>query len=755
MTVRPAACALLLLLAGSGRAVGAEEQQGIRVELRVHGAGAVTVPVGLVASRGEDELIRSRATAPGSVVLDVQPPFRLDAEAEGFWSRPLAAEEPLAEALEIHLWPRNSVRALLRVPRGHALPAAVSLRLRQDGDRKGGLLTDVTILCPVDDEGRLECALPAVDDLDVRLRAPGFASRFFWDLDLASATPHDLGSVVLRPGASVIGRVEVPAGFDLAKVRAVLLPAENAAHALPTGGSGGDRGLLAEASPDARGHIALEGLPAGSYRLEVRHPALAPYVMPLVRVVDGGQTELAETVVLVEPIPLRLVFDPPFDPHGGDWRARIYRRAGPATRWRVGGGDDLVAVAGLLEVSAGPGAYEVEVFDSRGVRLASEEIDAAAGGEPHLLRIRPVFVAGLVTLGDEPVLARVTFRGPVTVAMDADVDGRFGGYLPRPGEWDVAVHSFEPPIDRRDRSITIEIEESQERAFLHLRLPDTTLTGTVVDEEGRSVAGAEVTVTDPLLTSSEVTVETDDDGAFEVRGLDEGEVQAQAVVPGEEASSQPVTARLQEGEVARVRLVLRAHGRLRGRIVGADGDALPGVWLEAQPFGGSGVLDAPSARPRATDPAGRFDLSFPRSTAIVHLSVLAPGRPLTQAVVELGDVGDLVVGRSSGTLTVDLPGPLTEVVSSDPTQPRPGLVDRNGIKLPLTILAQWAGLDGRSWGADDTRLTVPLLAPGRYALCWLSPADWLLRGAAGTGCVTGELGAGGELTLRLPPPPGG
>lgn len=695
------------------------------------------------------------ATAPGviEVPLAGAAPWTVRVVAEGLWSAPLVVEAPPEAVLRVDLWPETRLRGRLRPPQGHALPASVGVRLQRAGSSSGRSgFAGASLLCPVDEKGQLDCRAPRVAGVDLRLRTPGYASRFFWDLDLSAGAAHDLGIVALTPGASVVGRVEVPPGFAVGDVVARLAPLAGAAPR--DGGDRVDRQVGSEAVPDGRGFFAFEGLAAGAYRLEVRHPGLAAFEMVPVRVIDGGQTEVAETIVLAEPAPLRLLFDPPFDPYGEDWAVELFQHVGPAQRSRVLADRTLRATSGFLEAVAAPAPYEVRVLDSRGVRVATVEVIFDAGGESRLIEVRPIFVDGLVTLGDEPLRARVTFRGSSTFEMESDADGIFQGYLPTAGEWDVEVVADEPPVRRRTRAVEVEVEEGGARAALHLRVPDTRLRGTVVDERGTPVEGATVTVTDPLLSTREVTATTDGEGEVEIHGLDAGTLQARAELrrgEGEEVSSAPANVELREGDAAEVRLVLRPHARLRGRLVAAGGNPVPNAWVEALPFDAAGVFDAAFAQPRSTDAAGRFDLSLPRSTAAVHLTALAPGHPLTQWEVELGDVGDLVLGSAAGTLIVELPGRVADVPWSDPTAPRPWLVTTTG-KLPLSLLGQWAGANGVAWERDDPRLVLPSLAPGGYSVCWLGAHEAMLRTAGGTGCVGGEIAGGGALTLRLPPP---
>lgn len=683
------------------------------------------------------------------------PPWDLRVEADGYWSEPHVVQGlPLDAPIRVTLWPDAQVLGKVRVPEGQEMPSAVTLRLRKErsGTRAPGI--DATVLCPLDGRGRLECRLPAVTSLDLRLRVPGFASRFFWSLDLTRRPVLDLGTVTLRPGASVVGRVEVPPGYDLEMVSARLTPTRGA----PTQEEADERvakQVAAEAGLNQHGLFSLEGLAAGSYRLVVRHPKLATQEFDPVQVASGSQTTIRDAIVLGEPVPLRLIFDPPFDPHGGEWRVEFLRPMPSGQRVRVLADRELVATAGSVEAAAPLGDYVVWVFDSRGVRMSTEEVTADSSGAPVVLVLEPILVDGKVLLGEEPLLARVTFRGSLTRVMDSDLEGRFSGYLPRAGEWDVAVEAIEPSVEWRTRALEIKVDERKDKAQLRLALSDTTLRGTVVDSQGTPIAGAEVTIGDPQYVRREVSVTSDADGEFEVRALEEGEIRAQAVLEEEGGrvwSSRPEVARLVEEETVEVRLVLRPHRSLTGRVVAPDGNPIPRAWIEISPYDGSGLLDAPAAQPLATDAVGRFDISLPTSIETIHLTVMAPGHPLTQVAGPLGDLGDLALDAGAGDLVLHLPSRVDEVPWADPAQARPVLVGPNGIAFPIGPLSRWSALNGHPWESDARELTLTRLADGRYAVCWFHNADLVLRTSTGRDCVATEVGAGDTVSLSLSQP---
>jgi hypothetical protein len=80
------------------------------------------------------------------------------------------------------------------------------------------------------------------------------------------------------------------------------------------------------------------------------------------------------------------------------------------------------------------------------------------------------------------------------------------------------------------------------------------------------------------------------------------------------------------------------------------------------------------------------------------------------------------------------------------------VVLHGGGLLTLDDLRQWAQLNGQP-PSDPARLVVPQVEPGAYAVCTVTLEDLqpLLAGLPPQGpCAGGNLGAGGELVLKVP-----
>ena len=735
--------------------VSAEPALALRLE--VHGAAGERLGVLVKALDENGEVVRTiAASAPGRVAIEPAPApgTLLIAEVAGFWSTRAEAPAPGTDAGEpvISLWPEATLAARLSVPGGTPLPESVAVRIgsavAEGGRARPPELEPITIDCPVGAEGRLRCGVPALAAADLRFRVPGFASRFVWGLELRAGEIRDVGSLRLEPGASVVGRVEAPSPIDLRDVVLAIEPAPGSPYEVAREGGV----VRQEVRADRRGFFAFESLGAGVYRLLVEHPEIERVEVGPVRVVEGSQTELAEPVVLRRAERLRLSIQPPFDPFGEDWAVRFHHIDAPG-RKNPRAAAEATATAGYVPgVGLAPGSYEVTVFDSRRTPLAQPRIEHEPGDELHTIVVEAVRLEGRVGLGEEPLVARLSFQGPTgAIEMESDADGRFGGVLPRAGRWDVAVEAPMPPVEWRRM---VEVEADAGAVLLELVLPDTHVAGIVVDEDGKPRPDASVTLHQPLQSESVAsTRETDVDGQFSFHGLGEGTYQAEAQ-DGAGLASLPVSVEIAEDEpTAELRLVLRRRPSLRARLVTPAGDALPGVWFTPLAYSADGrLLIDPNASQASTDAAGRLEVSLPPKTETVRLTALAPGFALRSWSLRPGDAGDLLVAPSGGTLVVELPAPISAIDWKGPL--RPMLFDGEGFPLAIPQLAQWAQGNGVEVSTSSNRLTVPALGAGIFRLCWTSGEDLARIGTPIAGCDAGQLAAGGGLTLRLAAPSG-
>jgi hypothetical protein len=171
---------------------------------------------------------------------------------------------------------------------------------------------------------------------------------------------------------------------------------------------------------------------------------------------------------------------------------------------------------------------------------------------------------------------------------------------------------------------------------------------------------------------------------------------------------------------------LREKVRIKGRILAPEGP-IAGARVTVSPnfepgtegFLGQGLSEADGGFEVLLDssfPGGSLGVFAP-GFAIRMMPVPALGRPLSDLVVPVSQEGGnlLLSGRAS------------EIT---------GHVLHAGARLPLFLFTR----EGRA-ASGDKELTLSLLEPGEYTFC---PEE----GGAPGGCVSGFLGADGELRLN-------
>ncbi|HEX8408862.1 MAG TPA: carboxypeptidase-like regulatory domain-containing protein, partial [Thermoanaerobaculia bacterium] len=293
---------------------------------------------------------------------------------------------------------------------------------------------------------------------------------------------------------------------------------------------------VAEATFNKVGAVQLVGVPAGVYMLVVSAGGFADASAHPIEVDESRETILRRALRLEPPVTARVGVAPAVDPHGAPWRVSLKRRSD-----FTAGFDPLPDAAtrtntlGVAEIAGrNPGRYALVVEDSRGNDLFFD--DWTIGHETAAERLVDLplkEVRGTVTLDDEPVAAAVSFggtHGVVRVEMTAGADGKFHGYLPRGGRWRVAVRNA------GTRSATLLDVEVEEDGDVEIELPNTSVSGIVLDSRGDAVERARVTL---LVPETALTARTDPAGRFTFDSVPLGRRTLSAVhADGSEASAQ-------------------------------------------------------------------------------------------------------------------------------------------------------------------------------------------------------------------------
>lgn len=685
-----------------------------------------------------------RVEVPGSLEVELasEVPWRLSLEVAGYWAREAIVPAGNRDGVVLRLLPTGTVggRVAAGSP-GEELPAAIELRFESAVAPGGAAEVPLsTVICPVVGE-RWECQVPA-RILDLRLAAEGFIPLYFWDVAVPAGGGRRLGQWVLTHGASLIGWLQTAEGPvpEGANPRVELLPQTSAGVSSALSAEQIRRRGL-EAAVQRKGFFQFEGLPPGSYVLIARSDGFAEARVAPVTIFEAVENELHGPVVLVRPIELTVYLDPPLAASGEPWTVELKRLDTRArVRYSMGSGSASLAgrwsQAGLAE-----GWYSLDVLDQSGSRWLKKQIEVTAGQPPVYLDLDLVPVAGHISLADEPLATTIRFvdrRRGESIRLASDEAGEFAGYLPHEGEWSVEILDSEDQPPQTLDPIEVRRRAGGRPAWLEIRLPDTRLTGTVRDERGNPVAGAQV-----IMVSGELGGEgekrvaaqplTDGEGGFALRGLPPGPLILHARKGS--LSSDMVVHTVAEGrEGPPLQLVLRPKRELTGRVVSPAGPVAGALVIALGEVGGE-----PEALTSKTvsDGAGSFALALDQGAYWRSLLVLPPGfsiklRPIPAAP---GDQQTLLleVGQDGGTLVFDLE-------AGEAGSRWAARLLHDGAAATLAQLLRGAGVVPD----DASHFTIPGLAPGRYTLC-------SARAGTVAGCEGGYLAPGGELRLRLKP----
>ncbi|MFN7961629.1 MAG: carboxypeptidase-like regulatory domain-containing protein [Thermoanaerobaculia bacterium] len=428
----------------------------------------------------------------------------------------------------------------------------------------------------------------------MRLSSPGFVPVYRWGVALPArpSRPVDLGEISLQQGASVSGRIEVSGtGAPLAGCGVRLgIPSARASDDLETRRR--LELLTASASSNAFGFFQLSGLAPGTYELQATCPGRAVATLAPVEVVQGLETRLKEPLVSGLPVSLSLAVVPPLDPYGRPWRLRLWaeRSVPGAASSQTGTVDDN----GVWQASGlQPELHHLLVLSEDGEGWMEREVDLRRGDARELVTIPLVEVRGASCVGESPpgVLLFGGRQAARSVRLPVDLEGRFEGFLPEEGPWWVVWQASRQDPGGTDLG-EVEVRKRAGKSFaeLELSLPDTRLTGLVVDESGRPVPEARVAAGGSSqktrggrARAPQMTTDTDHDGKFELLGLPAGTAMVSAMKPDQDLESDYQDVELREGEEGpELRLVLRSQRTFSGRVT-SGGSPIPGARVLAGP----------------------------------------------------------------------------------------------------------------------------------------------------------------------------
>lgn len=759
------ALAVLALIAAPAQA------QSVQVNIVCHLARAEacaikgTLRAAPVGARRRPELKLAEATFERgrTVTLELARGlvWELSVEATGWWSAtvPVYLGDTASSAV-LDVWPESRLKGKLQVPRGESMPAELTLRFAAPTEPK--LKPDRTVALPSaagkpgGDEvcavegGAFSCPLPATR-LDLKLRARGFISRFYWARSLPAGGDLDLGDVALEPGASLVGLVTTADGPAKPDTCAVTI-APLTAGGLPLPESPRNAARNEESRPDHRGFFSFNGVAPGIYQLEARASGYAPARLAPIEVQPRTEATVREPIVLERPAELVVQVRPAVDAYGKAWALEV-----AAMDLARGVIEPLFTTPvdqdGRLRRLAMPvGSYRAVLHDSNGATFMAQVFDLTPTSPPVLLEPKLVPVRGKVLLGDRPLSARLWFGGQthgVSVPMVTEKDGKFDGVLPSEGKWRVEIETEEPKLHRTLAGVEVRVSPSLGVAEVELRLPGTRIAGVVVDEAGSPVQGATVEAVDAAPTAL-LRATSDAEGGFEVLGLAVGPARVRAhdvTSQGPRSSVDQMVVLAEKVEATPLRLVLTRTTEVVLHVVAESGEPVSAalVYLLSRP--------RQSVVPQgSTDSSGTIHLDVPARIPDWDAVVMATGYALQAASLHVTGPTEASVDvvRYGGSLDIDLAAPM---VADDPSQPVL-VVQWDAVQLYGSLLLGWAQFNGRPADSASTHLSLPSMGSGNYRVC-LIPWAALLTGASGapqgsTPCAEGFLPPLGRLTLALP-----
>lgn len=697
----------LLLLAGVVASTASAAP--LSVTLRSHrtsGDGPDAFVLQIRSSAGADvRTERISTTSPISVNVQ-QGLYELRlVDAAGFWSAPVTAfvGEQGATA-EVSVYEVTTLEGRFTSGRQPTTPPSqLSARFRSVKDDTTGDLINGETSCRVN-QLKWACDVPSAR-LDVAIKTPGHVSRYWWNVG-AKGKRLSLGALDLRPGASLVGQIQLPVEYNRRNAE-VLVRLTPVRHARSSNSAEDDRiasTVSPTTKPNARGFFVFEGVAPGGYVLDAVLDKLTARKIN-VRIIESVETELREALILDLPSAINVAVLPARDPWKRPWVVSLKRRSSIPSivhteRQGHADGDGSWSAQDLPS-----GDYILDVLTENQDRWATREFSVPLA-DTLTIDVPRLRVRGKVTIGDKPLRAEVTLvdDNGVSIRTVSDSNGRFGAYYPAGDERiaEVSVIANDPPVAATIDDVRMQVSESGDRS-LNISLPDTTIVGDVVDDQGKPVSTAVVNANhDRGITIPEIGV--DGNGSFSVRGLPPGNLRLRA--RGDQGRfSEVVHVQLTEDprNPVAVRLILKQSRILSGQVVAPSGP-VPGAIVHAFPRPG-GAFFSPNT---TTDANGQYSVQLPSGTLEADVFVDAPGfatRMFRQRVRD--ERLDVPVAQVFGTLVVEIKYEQGDRRDFAPTLAHLGAAFRLGIFRNVRVEA-----DGSRW-----RATVLELEPGDYVVC--------------------------------------
>jgi hypothetical protein len=583
------------------------------------------------------------------------------------------------------------------------------------------VLSPATVVCEI--RGRTwHCPVPSAR-LDVKVIPEGFAPQYLWAIDTTDGKKRDVGPVELRRGASVSGWVVLPDG-DLPPggVTVQLRPQLFESVDEPSARSAA---RIETTKATNRGFFHLRGVPRGVYDLVATSRGWSSARHEGVKVRESREYVLDQPLRFRPLARLDVVIDPPAAADQQPWLVSL-DRARPRSMVDEPVGRDVASMDGRWSREGlESGRYQLAVRNAAGATMQTLPIDVVFDGPPVTIRLPLVLVRGRVQAGSDPVAATLDFESSSggRVSLRADDDGRFSGTLPAEGKYNVRVRQPKGLTYSMRRGVAVRRAEGAAHASVDIDLGPGRIAGRITDDQGRPVK------VDVILARNgrpEANASADDDGQFELIGIDSGPVELRASNRSGDTGLVPY----QVSDVTNpsVSLVLRRPDRVRCSLLTASGEPVAGALIRYF------APTLPGRREVVSDPAGEFELEVPRGTPLVTIAVLAVGAPIKVAAVSTGseDVQSIVLAPSGGSILV----PMTRET------PSPWLQVPGTTSFPMTQLIFPRDGSGFPRGVLPDAMSIEI-EPGVYSVC-SDPQTKAPR------CTTVQVAPGTETRLEPP-----
>jgi hypothetical protein len=665
--------------------------------------------------RGKDPLMLD--LEPGTWRLDVENPELWHA-AQSFTTGPDRNTE-----ISVPVWPRSTLTGAI-THEASAEPAEILVRFEPATAAHSGPSGETR--CPLV-QRKFRCSMPA-GTYSLRIRPRGYIAHYRAELELDAEKTQDLGTLELREGQSITGRIQLPARSE-GELRDVVITANPK-------GTTGQRLLAVESRPEKNGFFHLDGLAPGAY---VVGAALrrALYAEPVEVVIRGGsEAELIRPLLLAPPRKIELAITPPVAFDGTRWHVKLFAEVNGTQLEEVS--ESNASGAGVWSSAPlRPGLYRLTIATLRGEEWHREAVLLGTNDYNAIVALSRTDFPGTLSLGERPLQASLTFSGSsgFTAQTESDAEGRFRVMLPASKEEHLkaTIASEVPPVQRR-----LVVQIPAEGQSIDIALPDSILMGEVVDAAGVPVGDALVTVAGDVSQEGIQQVTTAGDGKFAMHGLSPGVYTL--VAAGLLSESEPVTAELRSDETPEpIRLTVREAAMLRGRVVSPLGP-VPGASVHAR------AINVPHTitHTRRTDAGGGFTVALPPGARTFEVLVAAQGFAFVIAGGAISDRPFTVgVDQRGGTLVIRA------------ARDHDAYIVHNGATIPAVAVDRHWPVQSQSLADGSHERVLPMMEPGSYSACIVEPSQQdrfrATAGATGGRCLTGFLPPFGSLTLDLRP----